>query len=128
EDLAGDIARSRAREKQRRFGDFVRLSKAAERNLFEHCGLEVLGQTGGHIGLDKSGGERIDSDTARGELARGGFRKANQPGFTGGVIALAGVADQADHRSDVDDSAGALLEESAAERFREKESAFEVGI
>ena len=59
--------------------------------------------SGGHVGVDPAGRDRIDRDAAPRDLDRRGPRERDQPGLRGGVVRLPGVRSQADDGGDVDD-------------------------
>src|ERR1035437_2575870 len=126
--LAGDVARRRAGEEQDGVGHVVRLAKAAEGNLFRECLARLGTELGRHGGLDETGGNRVHGDATAGQLPGGGLGEANHTRLAGPVIALSGVAYEADHRSNVNDAPRALLEQAAAECLGEEERALEVDV
>ena len=64
-------------------------------------GFKLIGQGGGHVGLDETGRHGIDADAARGDLLRQRFGQPDDAGFAGGVVGLTAVASQTDHAGDV---------------------------
>src|SRR5580692_3169605 len=128
DDLAGDVTCIGAGKEEGRAGDVVASAEFAHGNGFEDVGFQFSVQVGGHVGFDETGGDGVDGDGAGRQFAGDGLREPNQTGFAGRVVALAGVADEADDRRNVDDAAGALFGEYAKEFAGEMERAFEVGI
>jgi len=94
----------------------------AERNLRLNRFFNFIRQTGGHVGGDESGRDRVDRDVAARQFARERFRKTDQAGFAGGVIGLAGVTDQTNNRRDVENAAAALLDHRPQNRLGEIET------
>src|ERR1039458_1540526 len=102
--LAGDITSGRTSQKQDGIGDVVRLAEAAQGDLFQEPLARLGADFGRHGGLNETGGDGVHRDAAARQFSGDGLGKADHARFAGAVIALAGVADQADHRSDVNDS------------------------
>ena len=63
-----------------------------------------------------------------GQLPGGRLRKANHARFAGAIVALAGVADEADDGGNVNDAARLLLEKEARKGFGEQERALEIDV
>src|ERR1017187_4055957 len=114
--LAGDVARRRAGEEQDGVCHVLRLAQVAQRNLLQQPLARLGTDLRRHGGLDESRGNRVHCDATAGQLPGGGLGKADHARLAGPVIALPGIADQADHRGDIDDSPRALLEQAAADR------------
>ncbi len=65
---------------------------------------------GGHLGLDETGGHRVDGDVPARDLARQRLGEPDQPGLRGRVVGLTGVADDAGDARHVDDAAESLTQ------------------
>jgi hypothetical protein len=128
QDLAGDVSGFGGSKKRDRGGDVVGCAGLAERDLRLDCFLNLVRQSRGHVGGNKSGRNRVDGNAATGQFARERFRKPDQPGLARGVISLAGVADQTDHRSNINDASAALLDHGADNRLREIECAAQIRV
>ena len=126
--LAGDVACGGAGEVGDEFCDVAGLAKGAERDFCEDRFLDGVGEFIGHVGGDESRSDRVAGDRASGEFAGDSFGETDEAGLAGRVVGLAGVADEADDRGDVDDARVFGLHESAHETFDCVECAFEVGV
>src|ERR1035437_3396954 len=126
--LARDVARRRAGEEQHGVGHVVRLAQVAQRNLLQEPLARLGTDLGRHRGLDEPRGNRIHRNAPAGQLSRGGLGEANHTRLAGPVIALAGVADQADDRGNVHNAPRALLEQAAGKRLGEQERALEIDV
>ena len=127
EGVAGDVAGVFGGEEGDGVGDVEVGSGAAERDVLGHGGLLVVGEDGGHGRLDVSGGDCIDRDGAAGELPREGFGEADEAGFGGGVVGLAGLTGFADDRGDVDDAAPAVFDHLGHDGLGKEKGPGEVG-
>ena len=128
QDLAGDVSGFGGSEKRDRGGNVFRRTGFAERDLRLDRLLDLFRQSRSHVGGDESGRDRIHGDAATGQFARERFREPDQPGLARGVIGLAGIADQTDHRSDINDASAALLDQGADHRLREIERAAQIRV
>ena len=90
--------------------------------------LTACGKFVGHVGGDESGGHGVAGDGAAGEFAGDGLGETDQAGLAGGVVRLAGVADQADDRGDVDDARVLGFHQHAHEAFHGVEGTLEIGV
>src|SRR5438477_12391567 len=112
-DLASNVICLRGSEKRNRARDIFRLPRFSERNPRFNRFLNVVGQSRRHVGCDKSRCNRIHRDVSARQFARKRFCKTNQAGLARSVIRLTGVADQTDHRANVNNAAAALLNHRA---------------
>ncbi len=69
------------------------------------AGVLLVGRGRRSWGLDEAGGDGVGGDAAGGEFAGEGLGEADEAGFGGGVVGLAGLAVAADDAGDVDDAA-----------------------
>ena len=90
--------------------------------------LLLLGQLGGHVGLDEARGDDVRGDAARSELAGDGSRHAHEPGLRRGVVDLPGRAEQPDDAGDQDDAPELRLEHALRRALDDAEGAAEVGV
>ena len=78
DDLAGDIAGGWRSQVENQAGNFLAVAKRTEGNPAEDFVLNVLGETGRHIGINKTGGYRVTGHIAAGEFTRDGFGEAKK--------------------------------------------------
>src|SRR6476646_10653154 len=109
EHLACDVGRLRRCKKCYGVGNFFYRRGSSERDFSVNRFLDVIGKSGGHVRGNKTRRHCVDSNVAARQLARKRLGESDQACFAGGIICLAGVTHQADHRTDVDDAATALL-------------------
>src|ERR1035441_6224314 len=128
EHLAGDVARRRAGQKQDGVGDVLGLAEAPQRNLFQEPLAGLGADLRRHGGFDEARGDRVHGDAAAGQFPRRGLGKPDHARLAGTVIALPGVADQADDRGDIDNVPRALLKEAPAEGLSEEERALKIDV
>src|SRR5579871_2665369 len=121
-DLAGDVGRLVGGEEADGAGDLLRPGQPAKRDLLPDPLQRPFRHGGHHVGGHISGGDRVDGqpdtltrsaacppDLEDGLLGQR-LGQAEQPGLGRGVVGLADLAGLADHRGNVDDPAGALLD------------------
>ena len=126
--LPGEVAAGGPGQEQDGAGHVRGLAQAAQRDLLQQRRARLGADPRRHGGLDEAGGDGVDGDAAGRQLPGGGLGEADDAGFARAVVALPGVADQADDGGDVDDAAGLLLEEAAGEGLGEQEGALEVDV
>ncbi len=105
QDVSGDVAGAWAGEEKCGGGGIFDRAEGVEGDFAEEVLFEVVVEDVGHVGFDESWCDGIDGDATGAEFAGGGFGEADDAGFTGGVVGLAGVAHEADDRGDIDDAA-----------------------
>ena len=127
ESVPGDVAGGVGGEKEDGGGYVGVGTVAGEGDLGENGGLLGFVEFVSHGGLDETGGDGVDGDAAGGELACQGLGEADEAGFGGGVVGLAGGADFADNGGDVDDATGAGFHHGRDDSLGEQEGAGEVG-
>ena len=88
--------------------------------------LDLLGELVRHGGGDVARGDAVDGDPPGCDFPRQGPGKAHDTRLGGGVVGLAGVADEADDGGDVDDPAAAAGNHGFDDCFGEIPAAFEV--
>ena len=125
--MAGDVAGFFGGEEGYGVGNVAVGSGAAEGHLGGHGGFLVGSEDGGHRGLNVARGDGVDGDVAAGEFAGEGLGEADEAGFGGGVVGLAGLASFADDGRDVDDAAPAGFEHGLHAGLGYEEGAGEVG-
>src|ERR1700689_3240757 len=89
-------------QKAHRASHVLRRANTSQRNIFYGGLLEFLAQRCGHAGFYESWSDRITSYIARGYFSGYGHGQADQSGFRGGVIGLAGLSYLAEDAGDVD--------------------------
>src|SRR6266851_620230 len=107
EDVAGDVGGLVAGQENDGGGYVAGGAQAAERNARLQFFFHLVRQHGGHWRFDEAGSDGIHGDVARGDFDGDGFGQADQAGFCGDIIGLAGIARLGYHRADVDDAARA---------------------
>lgn len=128
EHLPGDVAGFRTREEGDGRGDIFGISETAERDFSNNRVFHRLGKFIRHISGDEAGSDGVASDRAAGKLPGDRFGEADQARFAGRVVCLTRVADEADHRSDVNDPGVLRFHHGAHETFHGIESTFKIGI
>ena len=98
-------------ELQEEKGEEVKEEKTGTKWVCPLCGYI-------HYGFDETGRDCVDGDVAVGQLFGNGAREPDHPGFRGGVVRLAAVADQAADTRNVDDPAVLLFAHRADESTR----------
>lgn len=78
DDLAGDIAGGWRSQVEDQAGNFLAVAKRTEGDPAEDFVLNGLGETGRHIGINKTGGYRVTGHIAAGEFTRDGFGEAKK--------------------------------------------------
>jgi hypothetical protein len=68
--------------------------------LSDDLGAALVAEHRGHVGVDEAGGDHVDGDVARAQLAGEGTGEADQSGLGRGVVRLPGRAGETDHRGD----------------------------
>ncbi len=79
-------------------GDFLSFADASQWDASLQFSAGAFRQCGRHFRVYESGGDNIDGDISRGQLPGQGFTEADDAGLGRRVVALAGVAQQADYR------------------------------
>src|SRR5215468_4407607 len=103
--LTGDIAGLGGRQVDRGRGHVVRCTERLRRDRFLNDGRLLFAQRLGHRRGDKARRDAIDGNAAGGDLAGQRFRHADHARLGGGIVALAGIADDAADRGDINDAA-----------------------
>src|SRR5580704_2871888 len=103
--LSGDVGGLIGGEIDRGRRDLVRRSEPSGWNLLQNGFALLVVQRVRHRRLDESGGDAVGGDVALGVFGAQGLDHADQAGLRGGVIALAGIAGDADDGGDRDDAA-----------------------
>ena len=127
EGVAGDVGGFFGGEEGNGMGDVEVGSDAAKGDVLSHGALLVFSQNCGHGGFDVARSYRVDSDGAAGEFAGEGFCEADESGFGGGVVRLAGLAGFADDGGDVDDAAPAVFDHLGHDGLSHEEGSGEIG-
>src|SRR5919112_659245 len=96
-------------EKAHGAGDLFRLAEAAEGDRLEELIPRLIGDAGYHIGLYKSGADRVHRYAVAGELLGCGLGEAEQARLGRRVVGLADVPRLPHEGAHVDDLAPALL-------------------
>src|SRR5579883_1279848 len=109
ENVAGDIGGFVAGKEYDGGGNVAGTTHAAERNARLEVFLDLVWQDLCHGCLDKAWSDGVHGDITRGDFDADGLGEADQAGFSGNVIGLAGVAGLRDDAGDVDDAARARL-------------------
>src|SRR5215472_18709287 len=73
DDLTGDVARFTASQEPNQIRHLAHRPEPTSGDDAQILRSPGLGQVGGHLGLDEAGGDGVDGDLARGQLARHGF-------------------------------------------------------
>ena len=108
--LAGHVGRLRRGQIDRRRGHVLGGAELLGRDvLLDGADVCFSFERIGHGRGDEARSDAVDGDAARGHLARQRLRHADHAGLGGGIVALAGVADDAADGGDVDDAAIAGL-------------------
>lgn len=81
-----------------------------------------------HVGLDITGGDRVDGDGGEASSLASALTTFTRAGLGGGVVGLAGVADDADHRADLDDAPGFLAQHDSGGRLAGHEGAAQIDL
>ena len=102
---AGDVGGVGGGQEGDDAGDLVGVAMRAERHGGGELGQALVAERGGHVGRDGPGRDDVDGDAARAELAGQRAGEADEAGLGGGVVGLAGRAEQADDRRHEDDAA-----------------------
>src|SRR4051812_323759 len=85
--------------------DLLGLREPAGRDRLDVGRLRLLGQDGGHVGLDEARRDDVGGDAPAAELAGHGAGDADQPGLAGGVVHLTRRAVEPHHAGDEHDAA-----------------------
>ena len=127
-DLARNVICLRGSKKRNRTRDIFRLPGFAERNPCLNRFLNVVSQSRRQVGCDKSRCNRIHRDVSARQFARKRLCETNQAGLACSVIRLTCVADQTDHRANVNNAAAALLNHRALHGLDEIECTFQIRV
>ncbi len=87
----------------------------------------LVGEDGGHGGFDVAGCHGIHGYRPTGELAGEGFGEADETGFGGGVVGLAGLSGFAYYGGDIDDAAPPVFDHLRHDGLSHEEGSGEVG-
>src|SRR5438132_12754545 len=88
---------TRSSGRPRRFSDCTWNSRSAR--------ASCSGKTSSCLGADRAGGDGVDGDAVRAQLARQGAGEADHPGLGGDVVQQVGMAEPESDRGDADDAA-----------------------
>lgn len=124
EHRAGDVGGAFGAEKHGGGSHFFRFAETASGNLREHL---FTRQIAGHFRFNETGREDVDGDAAFRDLAGEGFGRADDAGFGGGVIRLAGDARLARGGSDAHDATMPLYRHVLGDGLGNIEKAVEIG-
>src|SRR5688572_19723263 len=124
--LAGDPGGAGSRQKTHGLRDVRGRSQAPERDLGRQRRALRLWQRLSHVRLDEAGSHDVDRDAPRRHFPGQRTRETADARLRGAVIGLPGIADQADHRPDVDDAASARLHHAAQHRLAEPENGTQI--
>ena len=89
---------------------------------------DVLGEVAGHVGGDEARGDDVGGDALTAELAGDGLGECDEARLCGGVVGLAGDADEGGGGGDVDDAAEAALHHGSCGGAHGDEGAGEVDV
>ena len=126
--LSGDIGTLRRGEEGHRLGYLLRGAGAALGDGGQHGLPGLVGQGGGHVGLNKAGGHRVHRDVPAGKLLGGRFHQADNPRLAGCVGGLARVASQANDAGQADNPPVFLAQHHLGRRLGTEVGAFQVGV
>ena len=127
-DLASNVICLRGSKKRNRARNIFRLPRFSERNPRLNRFLNVVGQSRSHVSCDKSRRNRIHRNVSARQFARKRFCETNQASLARSVIRLTCVADQTDHRANVNNAAAALLNHRALHGLDEIECTFQIRV
>src|SRR5690606_31432521 len=84
--FASDVTGTRRGQECHRLRNVCRVTQSLQGNLAEQGIALLLGQRTGHVGIDESGGDDIDGDSARTDFAGDRFREGDDAGLGSRVI------------------------------------------
>src|SRR3954452_12708942 len=125
---AADVRGGVGGEEPDRGRDLVRPGEPAGGDRLEVGRSRVLGQDGGHVGLDEARRDDVGGDAPDAELAGHGPRDADDPGLARAVVHPPGRAVEPDDAGDEDHAAAAQADHSLARPTDAAEGTGQVGV
>ena len=119
--LPGHVLRLVAGQIDAGRGDVLGRAEPAHRNMLLGFLGDLLVQAFRHRRGDEARRDAIGGDVAGGDLARQRLGHADHAGLGRGIVALAGIAEDAADRGDVDDAAPAAAHHVAQHRAAQRE-------
>src|SRR5690606_9211230 len=126
--LAGDVGGFVGGQVDGGGGDLVARAEAAGGDVLEDGLALLVVEHVGHRAGDEARGDAVDGDAAAADLLGQRLGEADHAGLGGGVVGLARVAGDADHRGDADDAAGAALHHPLHGGAAEAEIGFQIDL